>query len=689
MSVDHDSLINKLVERGFAGGDVATSPSRDDDSFWPEGPSPIGVSELVELIHREANRKTGVRKKESHWVFLLGGAGNGKSFAARALLNKLSPQTRQKRESGIPKRKYVVKVGDSTVCVINDATIAAKAEYKDNVRIALAEDILLWVGQARRGRSLGFACVNRGIVLEELNSLLRIQRKGLTFSEAVLRWLGGEDKSVFENTKTLPWIESVAGSPSGSWYRRVRITVDKTTAVVIHALSVDVGSLFDSRQASALDLTNDSAAAPELSVAPDFRSSAAARLDSTAGQLVSKLLSSSLNGAASSRPELCPLRANLQTLMLSDARASWLTTLRGAEIAAGRQVTYRDFWGLVALSVTGPRTVIHKHGSSAGSVTAEVDALVNSLSMEVQAVRRLEILGKLALRRLHMAIFRGEVAPTSEDAMAESPPDFPAARGLLLIDPAMDVCRYSAIVEMAIEHVSLGGKPSQYLCDKVPKLKEAWQPFDSAVEDSVIDVLNSDSTSDRLRRRLLTWLSGYLIRAVGCYVGGIGHEAVISAWYRCWHSAGTVNAQFPADLNTGLRTLLLPAVAFQSNMEKQLTVPAFASRAVPFESAEAADGSLVLSLSVSHLRLRPVRKQDRLWIELVSPDSTVEAHSPLDFALLREALVSRTGAHGFTESGDQTAPRLERARASMMSTGSRAARHFGLVSGGVIRELAS
>lgn len=683
----HLSRIDKLGERGFAGPDVAASPSRDDDAFWPEGPSSVGVSQLVELIAKEARGNSRARKKETHWAFLLGGAGNGKSFAARSLLNKLSPRSQTARDTGIPKRKYVVKAGDCSVCIINDATIAAKADYNTNARVALAEDVLLWLQNSRKGRSLAFACVNRGIVLEELNHLLRTKSKALLFSAALLRWLGGADEKVFRETE-LPWVGKVSGSPPDSWYRRVRIAIDKSASIVVHALSVDVGSIFDPRPSTKLDVTVEPPVVPDLNVAADFRPSSMARLESVAGNLVSALLSTSLKGAAAKRPESCPLRANIQTLEQTECRASWLTALRGAEIAAGRQTTYRDFWGVVALSLTGPRTIVTDRGTSVGSVSGEVDTALASLAEETRPAERLRILGKLARRRLHMAIFRGESVPLGEYSVSESPPDFPAARGLVQIDPASDISQHSSTVEMAIEQVWLGGIPSEYLVQVLPSLKQAWQPFDSAVEREVLAVVNSDETSDRERRGLLSWFSGYLLRACGCYVGGVGHEAVISAWYRCWHSAGAANPQFPVELNTGLRTLLLPAVSFQANMEQQLAVPAFASRANPFESSEAADGTLVLSLGVNHLRLRPKRRQDRLWIELVSRDSTVEAHSPLDFALLREAVVCRMGAYGFTESGFQTAPRLERARASMISTGSKAEKHFGLVSGTRFKELA-
>lgn len=688
MITKHHELINKLGERGFAGGDVATNPSRADDEFWPTGPSPIGVGELIDLIDREARRKPGT-KQESHWAFLLGGAGNGKSFAARSLLNRLSPQTQRKRESNPAKRKYILKGIDCPVSVINDATIAAKSDYAENTRIALAEDILTWISQAKKGRSLAFACVNRGIVLEELNCLPKVDRKGLAFSEAVLQWLDDADKPVFANREAFPWILSTERSPADPWYRRVRLKISKTSFVVIHALSVDVGSLFEPRTSHPLNLVDEPPVPPEVSVSPDFRSAAGTRLDSVAGYLIRDLLSTSLNGLADLRPEVCPLRANLENLALENCRANWLTTLRGAEIASGRQTSYRDFWGLTALSLIGPRTVTNRRRIESGSVTDEVDSLLGSLATETMPERRLEILGRLATRRLHMALFRGDAAQLQDDVATEAPPDFPAARGLMLIDPAMDASQHCATVDAAMEHVSLGGKPSQHLLEHIPSLKVAWQPFDIAIEDAVIDVLNDNKTSDRVRRRLLCWFSGYLARALGCYVGGIGHEHVISAWFRCWHNAKALNPQFPTDLDIGLRTLLLPGVAFQANLEHQLSVPAFASRAVPFESPDAADGSLVLAMGVNHLRLRPVRKLDRLWVELISADSTVEAHSPLDFAILREALVCRASSYGFTEAGTQTAPRLERARASMMSTGSRVARRFGLVSGGTFRELAS
>src|SRR5690606_18759349 len=71
--------LEKLQKRACGGEDVATRPGVEDDDWWPTAPLLPGVIESIDDFIR------GVGTDDLRIVFLLGGAGNGKSFAARSL----------------------------------------------------------------------------------------------------------------------------------------------------------------------------------------------------------------------------------------------------------------------------------------------------------------------------------------------------------------------------------------------------------------------------------------------------------------------------------------------------------------------------------------------------------------------------------------------------------------------------
>ena len=178
-------------------------------------------------------------------------------------------------------------------------------------------------------------------------------------------------------------------------------------------------------------------------------------------------------------------------------------------------------------------------------------------------------------------------------------------------------------------------------------------------------------TIDTEKRSIASWYAAYLMRLLGTYVDGLGHEAVLEAWYQCWGRAN--KTVFPTEIERGLRAIVAPSIRTQDGHGSLLAVPAFSSRAEPLRDCESSEGELVAMIESDRIRLKPVRSGDRLWVELTSPDqSGLSVRSPLDFTLLREALACCHGLGGFTEESAEASPRMERARASLLTPGAAA-----------------
>lgn len=673
--------LDTLLDRAFGGGDVAARPTVRADDFWPRGPGPYGVDRLIErLVGIAEGAKV---KRQSHWLFLLGGAGNGKSEAARGLLRRLHP-TAFDGEDEDARRTYTHKLSNGVqLVVLNDATIATRGEYPGGIRIALATDMASWLHAMNSGPSVVLACVNRGILIEELHALEKAPSTQLKSSQQVLRWLDAgvgldaESAGPLE-LKTVPSLNKDA-----TYYRSAKVKIG-SHHLELHAVSVDVGSLLEPRPEDNAEVPVD--ALPQIQVAEQLRCAPAARLGSVGGGLAESLLRGRLASYVEGRDEHCPLRANVEALLNDDIRASWLTCIRGAELASGRQFTYRDFWGIIALSCVGPRTFNEAEPDEAGgsSVTRFIDQRLEAARGAADSFQRLEILGSLSRHRLHSALFQGTACP-SLAGRQPLPPAFPTLLGFLRVDPADDVTIFSREVSDAVDSLAVGLLPSSYLLDKVPAVRPAWSAFDTWLEQAVVAAVRSTQATDRYRRSVVSWFAAYLLRLLGSCVGGLGHEDVLEAWYNCWHRA---NETFPGDLDRGFRRIIAPAMRTQDYNSPYLAVPALGSRAEPYSDTEAAADSLVALIAADQLRLKPLRKLDRLWIELTSGgERGFAVHSPLDFVMLREAVALSNGLAGFTESSREAAPRMERARAALLAPLQGAAIRYATVIDSRVREL--
>ncbi len=167
------SLLNrlaKLYDRATGGASVAADPNNPLDQFWPRAADAAGVDLAVEWLEDAKGRN------EQVLFFLVGGPGGGKSHVSSHLVSGL--QEIEPKQTGLARRSHLYAFAKHTLLLVNDATI----EEKDSSHTNLGLEIQVCLDE---GRSL-IACVNRGILVEELSKLSNNPQSP---SFSVLEWL--------------------------------------------------------------------------------------------------------------------------------------------------------------------------------------------------------------------------------------------------------------------------------------------------------------------------------------------------------------------------------------------------------------------------------------------------------------------------------------------------------------------
>lgn len=637
-----ESSFQRLQKRAFGGEDVATRPGAEDDEWWPKGPLLPGVQELTDDFVASADDLEGLRL-----VFLLGGAGNGKSFAARALGKELGLIT--SADDALAHRIYKTTRNGTKVELLNDATIAPSAEYHARQTVALASDIQRWWEESASGPVTAFCCVNRGIIIDELRSLTEHGEGIELLARAILGWLASPELDVASQIGATP-----SDRPKlalGSHYQEQQFELGGRT-VRISALSVDACTL--------MDLDNGL---------------------SRAGNLFQQIVGRCREDAMA-RPEDCPIRANIQQWLPPNTILSWENILSHAEIASGRLHSYRDVWGLAALSILGPR-----FATSDGSrfllehVDRYLDKARNASSLE----EHLDALLELSHFRLHNALFQSPI-PTGKNALPLYPPATPAHLGLSLVDPSAWGSPDSRKVEVAMQGIALGNLPSELLLGQ-GLLDNAWFAFDKEIEKAIVEFVGSDDCSDVVRRRLVSWLGGYLTRLVGVSTGRLGNFTVVTQWKQCHSISANGPIRLPLALEQAIRSLIFPQ--HDDAPRDSILVPAFAARVEPLQvSRNGTNPKLAEIIPHNAINLQVRRQGSRLVLECaLTGRAEVIGQLVLDFPLLREALACRGHRAGQTESTAHVEPRIERCRASSLAAIPAIQRKLVVISGGSPVEL--
>jgi hypothetical protein len=578
------------------------------------------------------------------FVFLVGGAGNGKSKLANDVIDGLKAGITGDG-SGFAQRAYGFDLASGkSLIVINDATIPPGDAGAGSAHL-VAE-----VNQAEAGGANLLACVNRGVLIGELAS-----REG----EGTIGW--GIAKALFGAPAGELGCAGIGDDQSRGNYRFLRVEREAGGPLAVHVVFMDNASLLEPWPPG-----RDAGGTALEPLAP-------ARLrQSIVGERLGKSLAESeFSGLlqcfakrfvedCGEPDELDPVLANALSLSSGLAAEGWCGVLRGAEVASGNHFTYRELWGAACFSLLGPCSPSTLKGLQGAIAEAAASA------RNAKALPGLGAVEVLANQRTHMLLFRGELAnagmagarvqrvsSTMLEAVSEADPlrGFGGASGT----DYMDALSLLAMIEEQ-------QAPVASLARKDEAVAAYWTPFDAWVEKSCAALLYPDGSAPDAgeRKRVLDFYGRYMFRLIGLARGWPAHLPVIAAWQRAWNHAQD-HERLPDEIERALRGLLLPS----SGEGIRASFPAFRSRVDVLPRGARA---ITVDVDAARFRIKAIPLGSAIELEVhdyeTQPSRVVGGL--LDFHLVRECLARRDGA-GFTDSLLAVEPRAERIRSGLLA----------------------
>jgi hypothetical protein len=378
--------------------------------------------------------------------------------------------------------------------------------------------------------------------------------------------------------------------------------------------------------------------------------------------------------------EACPFAQNARWLRDEHLRERFLDTLRAAELAGGRRLTYRDLLGHLGLAFIGTpeqswltdehpcrwaeRTVREARGGNSQSIAELASHRIYANLFPVTAAAAWPGRRPLAEPRAY------RVVATTMRAAHDAPRVRAFEQAFNLIDPARDTdpwggLRLAVLDLVEAMDVSPPAAEIQNLEGWIVAAScEIERRLDDVVPGEVTAELGRGTREATGRAHLLRkWRAVLLLRQAGLALGWIPHKRVIENWLS-EHQAALGNRPSGA-LRVGLNNLVLPGRA-------ELNLAPFRPRTMELGSALPAS-SVIVSLLERDIRLELIADGDTLSAELRlttqqgrAPETV--ARLPIDLRVAREALLNVDGPSGsFTEIGEAAFARIERARASLIS----------------------
>ena len=207
------------------------------------------------------------------------------------------------------------------------------------------------------------------------------------------------------------------------------------------------------------------------------------------------------------------------------------------------------------------------------------------------------------------------------------------------------------------------GSPDKKLAAQDTLVGSYWTPFDTIFEDSIAALVSPERDYATLKQRneLLDWYGKYLFRLVAMSRGWPAHITLINTWQEAWVEA-KVTKRLPRKIERALRDFVLPP----SSDGEESFFPILKSR-VDILS----EGGTALAVGIPRsdfkIRVRTVGDSMILSLHDVADGASISAETVLDFHMTREAL-AKNGGSGFTDSLSVIEPRVERIRASLLSS---------------------
>lgn len=644
-----------ILERSFGGLGTAESPtSKKATANWPDGQAAPMAKEACQALVDACNGQA--REGDPRcMVFLVGGAGNGKSKLAGDTVSSIGgtpigePQPFAQRVYD-----YRLNSGDQ-LRVINDATIPPEDQFD--------RPLIRDLSQTLQADQHLLACINRGVLIGEARAhgdtpILQPEKTAMV----IARWLlSGELQSpevegwelCLDDAEEFREHYSVATLWAG----------DKKKAVV-HVVYMDSASLLEHWIPPKIANGDyreplPTGAVEVVPILGDQRLSKPAAFQSCVQKGASAYLAS-LEGN-----RLDPIAANARSLSNTSVANGWCSLLRGAEVISGTHFTYRELWALFAHSIVGPINApdIEALSGWAGERLAQAD--------DKASEERLGVLLSLGAARTHMLLF--DAGRAADDQVWKVPhfvwpsTESDALRSIRMADPLRSFGPASGTENAEIANllagIEEGQLPGQRLADEDEAIGDYWSPLDAEIERAIKQEIDTSRDTSTLKKRnwLLSWYGRYMYRLIGLVRGWPAHCSVISEWQRSWLDADKRNR-----LSKEMEDAILDIIAPSSGRGDESYFTFLQPR------VDAGEGSVeraLIALPRNHFVIQAKTAGGRVELQINQAGREGDpqpASTLLDFHMLREAM-ARLNGHGFTDSLMLIEPRIERIRASLVT----------------------
>lgn len=639
-----------ILERSFGGLGVAVSPaSVASDEKWPYGPSSPMSFEACRAMMMACSAADSLGP--AHMVFLVGGAGNGKSRLAAEVVKNVHG-TRKGGGSAFAQRCYEFGLPNGrSLRVLNDATIPPADKHP----FALRRD----VAKALRDKEHFLGCINRGVLIGEQSERSNLSHDHEKVASDIVAWLlsgrlrgDGEDE---------PCLVTVAGQDGGNYQFAKLREAGKVTAV-LHLVYMDSASLLEEwPEPPQMERTDAPLPTVDLRVTPlgdVMRGKVATAFESCLAKLARNF-----HGELRSE-ELDPIALNARSLSEEVVARGWCSLMRGAEILSGTHFSYRELWALSAHSLVGP----------ASSDT--MSRLTDHVAENLDKIRSREIgdrvAGAVALGNLrsHMLLFE---AGASRSGSEVSTFDWPrttsdAMKAVHFADPVKHFGpskgRESASIDDALDGLKDGTLPGAELATQDKAVGAYWGKLDARIEKIVQEAIEPDRETGltlKERSKLLSWYGRYLYRLVAVVRGWPAYVSVVSAWQDAW-----LDAYLGRRIDATLEDAILEIVAPVSDGSHKALFTFLQPRVT---QGEPNAPKVRIEIPRNDMNLTACVEGGRVDLEIrlrSQREDHASAVTSLDFHLLREAMAGLEG-HGFTDSRLIIEPRIERLRAAMVA----------------------
>ena len=647
-----------ILERSFGGLGVAVSPLNGAiPSKWPNGRSSPMSSEACRAMMMACSAGDGLGP--AHMVFLVGGAGNGKSKLAADIVDNVNGKARQE-SSAFAQRCYEFDLPNGRgLRVVNDATIPPA----DKKAFALRRDIM----SALEAGDHFLGCINRGVLISESEDAASFESDGNGVAAAIISWLlDGKLPSVPDGDAEIQLDREGEHAPANYGFARVRIAGE--LRAVVHLVYMDNASLLEEWPSSVVASRTD---APLPSCQPrvvPLLDRERREAETAFEGCLSRLAKTYSDDLASE--DLDPVRSNALSLANKSVARGWCSMMRGAEVLSGTHFSYRELWALASHSIIGPLSSETLETLQAHVVLQGERVRTGNRDDQVRAAMGL---GNL---RAHMLLFDAGRRRPEHDAgefvWPETSSD--ALQAIQFADPLKHFGRREGVdtssIDEAINALKDGYLPGAHLAETDPQVEAYWTPLDAEIEkivSSAVNATGNDSLTLKDRSQLLSWYGRYLYRLKALASGWPAHVSIVSEWQETW-----IDAQLGRRINPDLEDAILDIVA-PLGADGRTTYFTFLQPRV--SAGDTSANKVRVEIPRQDILVGMGAAGDRVEVTISLRSQAGEGPSAvtnLDFHLLREAM-ARQGGHGFTDSLLVIEPRIERLRAAMVATQIRSA----------------